>query len=149
MIVLTPGINSYVSLDTANEIASEHLFANIDDRFPAALATATRLLDRMHWRGKRTNEEQELQWPRVIFRPADPKVAADTIPPVIARATVELAFHLLTQGAMSQPSIQMRQLGDSMAMYFPTTPDDLPRHVRKLVAPFLNVESAHVAEMIP
>ena len=62
-------------------------------------------------------------------------------------ATVELAIHLLAAGEHAGAPVMQRMLGDSMTMYFPTIADELPKHVRRLIEPYLRASSANVAEV--
>ncbi|MDQ0250811.1 hypothetical protein J2W22_002875 [Sphingomonas kyeonggiensis] len=153
MILPTPGTNSYVSLDAANALASGRLFtaawtAATGDTRAQALMTATALLDRMQWQGRRLAPTQPLAWPRVADRcPEGFPLTAD-IPTPIAAATVELAIFLLGNGELpGGPAIMQRMLGDSMVMHFAHVADELPKHVRRLIEPFLRVSSANVAEV--
>lgn len=145
------GTNSYVSLANANEIAAERLFAGAwsaatDDTRTKAILTATAILDRMGWQGRKLTPAQPLQWPRVPERcllgyPLD----ADIIPPIVT-ATVELAIHLLNTGELGGgPAVMQRMVGDSMAMFFAHVADELPKNVRRLIEPYLLVSSANVA----
>lgn len=148
---VTPGVNSYVSLAEAHEIADSRLFSQpwtgaTEIAQAQAVITATSLLDRMRWQGRTATAGQPLAWPRVperIF--AGTPVAADIIPP-IKTACVELAIHILTVGEYGGgPAVQMRMLGDSNVMHFAHVPDELPKHVRRLIEPYLSASSAHVA----
>lgn len=61
---------------------------------------------------------------------------------------MELAMHLLTQASTSPgPAVQQRMLGDSMTMYQPYQPDELPSNVRRILAPYLEVSSGHAAKV--
>ena len=120
-------MNSHITLAAADALAAERLFteawhAATPERRAAALCTATAILDRLKWRCK------------------------DAAP--LATACAELAFHLLTQAAHPGAPVQMRQLGDSLTMYFPSVADELPKHVRRLIEPFLIVGSTHSSELV-
>lgn len=150
--VVTPGVNAYLSLEAAKEVAAGMLFA---DRWNAAtdlactraLITATALLDRMRWQGRRLSPTQPLAWPRVADRALPGYPLAIETPAAIARATVELAAHLLEAGPPSSKPVMQQMLGDSMVMFFPTIADELPKHVRRLIEPYLRASSANVAEV--
>lgn len=149
---IVAGVNSYVSLETAEQIAAERLFGfhwnTADDTTrKQALITATALLDRMGWQGRPSAPTQPLAWPRVPDRcPAGYPLSGET-PAAIVTATVELAIYLLGRGELSGQPIMQRMLGDSMVMYFPTIADELPKHVRRLIEPFLRATSANVVEV--
>jgi hypothetical protein len=153
MILPTVGTNSYVSLDAANALASERLFAGAwaaatADTRAQALMTATALLERMQWEGRPLAPTQALAWPRVADRCPDGYPLTADIPAPIAAATVELAIYLLGQAEMpGGPAIMQRMLGDSMVMHFAHVADELPKHVRRLIEPFLRSSSANVAEV--
>ncbi|HVJ03296.1 MAG TPA: DnaT-like ssDNA-binding protein [Sphingomonas sp.] len=151
MIQPIVGTNSYVSLEAADALASERLFTRTwhtatEERRARAIITATALLDRMQWRGRPLAPTQRLAWPRVANGCPEGYPLTAHIPAPIAAATVELAIHLLSTGELpSGPAIMQRMLGDSMAMYFAHVADELPKHVRRLVEPFLEASSANVA----
>lgn len=146
------GVNSYASLAEAQGIAATRLFAAAwngaaEQTQSQALITATALLDRMRWHGRALAPTQPLAWPRVPDRCPHGYPLAAATPPAIVTACVELAIHLLTQGALSSAPVMQRMLGDSMTMYFPTIADELPKHVRRLIEPHLLASSANVAEV--
>lgn len=152
-MTLTVGTNSYISLAAANDVAASRLFtgawtaANNETR-AAALMTATALLDRLQWEGRPLAPTQPLAWPRVPDRcPAGYPLTTDT-PPAIVTATAELAIHLLSTGELGGgPAVMQRMLGDSMVSHFAHVADELPKHVRRLIEPFLRSSSANVAEV--
>lgn len=146
------GVNSYVSLSEAQGIAATRLFASAwngasEQTQSQGLITATALLDRMRWQGRALAPTQPLAWPRVPDRSPQGYPLAPATPPGIVTACVELAIHLLTQGALPSAPVMQRMLGDSMTMYFPTIADELPKHVRRLIEPHLLASSANVAEV--
>lgn len=149
---ILPGVNSYLSLEEANDIAAGYLFATAftaatEPAQARALITATALLDRRRWKGRPLSPTQPLQWPRLPDSwPIAIGAEADA-PAPIKRAAVELACHLLQHGEPADAPIQSQMLGDSMLMYFPRQSDDLPKAVRHLIAPYLVAGSAHVAEV--
>jgi len=149
---VTPGVDSYVSLEDANAIAADRLFSGLwtdadDDTRCAALKTATSFLDRLRWQGRRVAPTQALAWPRVNVNAPDGYPLSPEIPAIIRTATVEFAISLLSQGDLQRSNLQMQQVGSSMMMFFPTIADDLPKHVRRLIEPLLIASSAHVAEV--
>lgn len=143
--IATAGDNSYVGLTDANAIASANLFnaawsAASDSARTRAIITATSFLDRLNWKGERAEPTQELAWPRTCTPTAG-------VPSAIERATVELASHLLSQHEPSPKPVMQEMIGPSLIMFYPYVSDELPRHVRRLVEPFLTVRSANVAEV--
>lgn len=150
---LTVGQNAYVSLPDAQAIADARLFAEMwnaatDANKARAIITATALLDRMGWQGRKLAPTQPLAWPRVADRAPFGYPLATEIPDAIKTASVEFAIHLLATGSLGGgPPIMQRMLGDSMEMFFPTIADEIPKHVRRLVEPYLRASSANVAEV--
>lgn len=147
------GQNSYVSLDGAEAIAAGRLFCQPWNAAPEitkvqALITATALLDRLRWQGRPLALTQPLAWPRVPERcPPGYPLDVDVIAPIIT-ATVELAIHLLASGEIGGgPAVMQRMLGDSMVMHFAHVADEFPKHVRRLIEPYLSSSSANVAEV--
>jgi hypothetical protein len=66
-----------------------------EDTKGRALVNATRVLDRLNWQGKKTDEDQALAWPRTgVSTPAGP-VDPDVIPIDIVNACCELANQVL------------------------------------------------------
>ncbi len=147
------GANSYVSLDDANALAASRLFSTpwsgaTDDTRSRALITATALLDRLRWQGRKLAPTQALAFPRVPDRCPTGYPLNVSVPGEIITATVEFAIALLGAGKLpGGPAVQQQMLGDAMTMYYPSIADDLPRHVRKLIEPHLRASSAHVAEV--
>ena len=145
----------YISLADAEALASKRLHAiawraAAADTKPIALATAAAVLDQLKWAGTPVDSAQALAWPRRSVRDYSGRLLPqDTIPAAVATACAELAFHLIGNPQPAGNPVQMRQLGDSLVMYFPTVADELPRHVRRLIEPYLRVRSAHAAELIP
>lgn len=149
----TIGVNSYVTLAEAHEIAESRLFSQpwtgaTEIAQVQSIITATALLNRMRWQGRTAAAGQPLAWPRVPERTfAGTAIAADIIPPIKA-ATVELAIHLLTTGEYGGGApLMSRMLGDSMVMYHNHVSDEFPKHVRRLIEPYLSASSANVAEV--
>lgn len=147
------GQNAYLSLPDAQAIADARLFAEPwNAAIPAtqarALITATALLDRMGWQGRKLAPTQPLSWPRVADRAPLGYPLATEIPDAIKTASVELAIHLLRTGNMGDgPPVMQTMLGDAMQMNYQHIADELPKHVRRLIEPYLRASSAHVAEV--
>jgi hypothetical protein len=148
-------VTEYISAAAADELAGKRLHALAWRTAAAelrlmALATAAAVLDQLKWSGTQAEADQALAWPRKGVRDERGRLLPyDTIPAAVAMACAELAFHLIGNPQPSGAAVQMRQLGDSLVTYFPTVADELPRHVRRLVEPYLRVRSAHAAELIP
>lgn len=152
-ILPTVGMNSYVSLDDANALASERLFAeawtaNSPNAQSQALMTATALLDRLGWQGRPLAQSQPLAWPRVAERCPEGFPLMVDIPTPILTATVELAIYLLGTGQMpGGPAVMLNMVGQTMQTHFAHIADEIPKHVRRLIEPFLRSSSANVAEV--
>ena len=147
------GQNVYLSLADAQAIADTRLFAEhwdagLGEPQARALITATALLDRMNWKGRKLAPTQPLAWPRVAERAPLGYPLAVEIPDAIKTASVELAIHLLRTGTLGGgPALMQRMLGDAMEMFYQHIADELPKHVRRLIEPYLCSSSAHVAEV--
>lgn len=153
MTNLIVGVNSYISLQAADELASNRLFATAwtsatTETKQRAIQTATALLDRLQWQGRPVAPSQPLAWPRVNERCPQGYPLTSEIPDAIATATAEFAMHLLATSELpGGPAVMQRMLGDSMLMHFAHVADELPKHVRRLIEPFLRSSSANVAEV--
>lgn len=150
---ITVGQNAYLTLDAASAIADTRLFAAAWTSATTAtqakaLLTATALLDRMQWQGRKVASSQSLAFPRVSDFATPGYPLTTEIPPAIITASVELAIHLLKSGDFGGgPAVQMRMLGDSNVMHFSHVADELPKHVRRLIEPHLRSSSANIAEV--
>lgn len=150
---LTIGQNAYVSLPDADAIADTRLFAETwraetDATKVRSIITATALLDRMGWQGRKLALTQPLAWPRVADRAPLGYPLSTDVPDAVKTASVELAIHLFTTGSLGDgPALMQRMLGDSLEMFYPTIADELPKHVRRLIEPYLRASSANVAEV--
>lgn len=157
------GTETYVSFANAKALAADRLNAEewqaAVDQYEAdenadpaaipvlcrqALITATATLDRLAWAGELANSSQPLAWPR-----SGTSAAPDSIPRALVTACAELAFYLLKPESTRRRDVQMQMIGQSMETYFPEVADELPIHVRRLVAPFLRVGSKHSVELVP
>lgn len=64
----------------------------------AALVWATRLLERLSWRGYKTTPAQALRWPRANAFDQDQRIILNSIIPLeVGNATAELALYLLRE----------------------------------------------------
>lgn len=106
-LIVTPGgadSNSYATLAEANEYHVARLHnADWTDATDivkeAALIWAARTLDaNMYWNGRRTTEEQALDWPRYGVTDKDDYFIDDDIVPIeVKNAQSELAFLLIKE----------------------------------------------------
>jgi hypothetical protein len=140
------GSETYITFADADAIANDRLNAAEwraavaafeGEGIPAvcrqALITAAATLSRMLWEGELS----------LALTP-------DGIPAPLATACAELAFYLLSaEGRRRRTGVQMEMIGQAMVTYSPEVADELPKHVRRLVEPFLRVRSSHSAELLP
>lgn len=108
-----------------------------------ALITATATMDRLQWTGRPKTSQQPLAWPRIVTGLPDA-----TIPVPVATACAELAFYLLSPEATQPDGVQLTMIGQSMETRFASVSDELPRHVRRLVEPYLAVRSKHSSALL-
>lgn len=112
--------NSYVTLQEAEDylsIKSASAFeiwdAEIDQE--NFLMLATRLLDqRANFQGSKTVQASALRWPRTGVSDRDGiSLAYDEVPPAIKAATIEIAYHLLSQNV--DPSLPTQKSDGQIA----------------------------------
>jgi hypothetical protein len=109
-MALTKDVNSYVTVSEADAYFADRINASAwTDANNAvksqALITATQLLDELSWVGTAISDAQQLAWPRVgsYF---DNKIGVElyldgtTIPKNILTATMEEAYHLITNSSI-------------------------------------------------
>ena len=103
--------NSFGSLADADEYFADQVRGPTWLTFTAVqrsagLVTGTRLLNRQHWTGARTDPEQPLAFPRVGVTSCDGTAIADDVIPIeILHGLYELALEiLLNEGAETNPS---------------------------------------------
>lgn len=164
------GIESYISFANADTLAGDRLNANewraaiaahqaehaaleqsgaapVAPGIPAlcrrALITATATMERLKWAGRPISPLQPLAWPRTGTGLPDA-----IIPAPIATACAELAFYLLSPEAAQPDGVQLTMIGQSMETRFASVSDELPRHVRRLVEPYLAVRSKHSSALL-
>lgn len=117
-----------------------------EDTKGQALVTAVRTLDRQVWLGAKTDEAQELDWPRKDTGVVG--VTPDIIPDDIVNASIELALSL-TQGSnvqnyqSTEGNIQNLRAGSASITYFRGgsnggTATRFPQIVWELVEPYLS-----------
>lgn len=101
---------SLVSVDAADTVLGGRLNATAwtdagETRQQQALTTATALLERARWLGRRATTTQALAWPRTGVTAADGAAVDDaTIPADVQAATCELALRLLAGTVAPEPS---------------------------------------------
>jgi len=115
-LIATPkavNANSYVTESVANTYLSgsrlyiaKWVAADTTTR-ETALIWATSLLDQvMDWYGAIRTTEQALRWPRSGVQDQDYRnIDYDTIPPLLERATSELALYLLQRDRLKDPAL--------------------------------------------
>lgn len=116
-----------------------------DDTKGRALVTAVRTLDRQIWLGSKTDEANDLDWPRKDTGVVG--VTDDVIPTDIVNASIELALSI-SQGSNVQnvqsgeTNIQSLRAGSAAITYFRGgsnggTPTRFPQIVWELVRPYI------------
>ena len=142
------GTNSYVSLAEANTYFDTRfnsgLWTAADANVKAsALVTTTRMLDEMPWIGTVVSDTQALAFPRVCEY-FDPKVGSliyldgSTIPDRIARATLELAYHLLNNDGLLDSSDSVSEIAiGSIKLNGLKSVSKVPSNVRNIIKPLL------------
>ncbi|WP_461369235.1 DnaT-like ssDNA-binding protein [Candidatus Darwinibacter acetoxidans] len=115
---ITVGKNSYIDTEEANEYFAGRLHAESwgqadNETKEKALKQATKIIDRQPLRGRKTNPEQELAFPRYL----------DTeIPVTVKEACCEEALALLERGnnqrrKLQQEGVQSFSLGNMSETY--------------------------------
>jgi len=115
---ITVGKNSYIDIEGANEYFENRLHAESwgqadDETKEKALRQATKTIDRQPLRGRKTNPEQELAFPRY----------PDTeVPEAVKEACCEEALALLERGnsqrrRLQQEGVQSFSLGNMSETY--------------------------------
>ena len=115
---ITVGKNSYIDIEGANEYFENRLHAESwgqadDETKEKALRQATKTIDRQLLRGRKTNPEQELAFPRY----------PDTeVPEAVKEACCEEALALLERGnsqrrKLQQDGVQSFTLGNMSESY--------------------------------
>lgn len=112
------------------------------------LMWATRLLDqRTIWSGVKYDSDSALQWPRAgVYDRDGLPVATDEIPLQVQQATVEVAFHLVTEnvdpsapGSAAAGGVKSQKLGPLEIVYQDNaviTPNYFPVGLNQLLTPF-------------
>lgn len=139
------GTNSYVTAAEAGAYFGASLsagaWAEVEDR-DAALVSAARRLDQVAWRGRRSDPQQPLAWPRSGAVDADGRpIPADAIPDNVKRAQMELALAMSREdltadtGLEAFESVKVGPLDVKLRDGRPA--GSLPEHVLREIAPLL------------
>lgn len=93
--------NSYICLDDADDIAANQPWASkwaelTDEEKKAALILATSWLDALPWCGVRCSADQALAWPRTEICCDGVYIDCQTVPNILMRTTVYLAYLFAT-----------------------------------------------------
>lgn len=154
VLILSDSYPVYADLDAADEYMAGASHgadwrALTDDADKARyLITATRTLDRQNWKGDKTSDTQELEWPRSDT--GVDGVEDDTVPTEIIHASIELAL-LLVQGSefqsqrTTEQTIQMLKAGSVSLSYFRGaggTPTRFPLIVHELIRDYISGPSS-------
>lgn len=109
------------------------------DQDKAALCDASTIMVGQPWKGRVSDVDQIQPFPRAGLVLADGKVVYD-IPRAVRTATALLAVHLIAKAdqPMSADVFRSYQTGEVRGEFRAPMRDDLPRHVRTLIAPFIN-----------
>lgn len=108
----------------------------------ASLRDASAVLAAQPWRGHKIDPYQPQPFPRRLSMDDGRYVSG--IPVEIAKATALLAAHLVErrEQSMSPEIFRAYQIGEVRGEFRAPNRDDLPRHVRTLITPFLMCGSA-------
>jgi len=154
-MALVKGTNSYVDLAEATVYFTDRLDVDAWDiaadlEKEKALATATAMLDNMNWTGYSVSDAQPLAFPR-SGEYFDPRVGTDVIlntteiPLRIAKATYELAYHLLNNDGLLDDTGSVDSLEVGSIVLTDIRPTELiPATVTALTAPLLRNRGAHL-----
>lgn len=106
--VLVLGVNSYVELDDADDMAKERYGPRIDawtaltaTKREATLMQATRDIDAVAWLGYKTERDQALEFPR----------GDSSIPGVVQEACLEQACHLALTASSAERREELSRAG--------------------------------------
>lgn len=109
------------------------------------LVEATRMLDRLPWRGTKTSEAQPLQWPRSgVTRRDGTAVSSASVPVEIEQACYELAYEISRDAAAVQSAVgvassnvkRVRAGSAEVEFHRPVVAGELPTIVSGLVGQF-------------
>jgi hypothetical protein len=122
------------------------------NRKRAALRDASGLIATLPFAGRKSATDLPLAFPRTGLRDHEGSpVSSIHIPAQVERATALLAAHILkrhNEGEVGASTLVSYRVGQTSGEFRPPSPDDLPRHVRKTLEPFL-LGSASLARVRP
>lgn len=154
MTTLVVGENTYIDLAGADAYFDDSLkFASwdalTDDVKSKALVTATRMLDRQTWAGTKTDESQDLQWPRSgVTDKYGNAIDSSTVPQQILEAQCELALSIALDPSVETNSstsgnIKFLKAGEAEIGYFtPTRGGRFPTIIQELVGQFMGAAAS-------
>jgi len=118
----------------------ERLPVRADDK--AALIDASTVMAAQPWKGRKASPDQAQAFPRVAVH-IDTGAAVIGIPMEIQRATALLAAHLSKRADMAlSPELMVSYaIGETSGIFRAPSLDELPRHIRQMITPFLNAGS--------
>lgn len=144
---ISVGVNSYVTLDAADDYMADRLHSSAwsgasDADKTAALLQSARILGRFEYVGRPSDPNDLLAFPRVGLKDAAGRaVDRDTVPTAVESAQVELAFALLGEDleASDRDRGMTRLAVDSIEMEWApgVSGSRCPAVVRDLLRPFL------------
>lgn len=150
-LTLVVGTNTYLTLADAKTYleggihASAFMNAEIADQ-NKALVTATRMFERVMWRGTKTSDAQTLSWPRTgVTDKYGNAVSSGSVPQIIKDAQCELALALIEDSALqnkaSTAAQQKSVTAGSVSVEFFKTPNGaatrFPLPVHELISQFI------------
>lgn len=118
----------------------ERLSDRADDK--AALIDASAVMAAQPWKGRKASPDQTQAFPRTDVH-LDTGAAVIGVPAPIQRATALLAAHLSRRADMpiTAETMVSYAIGESSGIFRAPSLDELPRHVRQTITPFLNAGS--------
>jgi hypothetical protein len=107
----------------------------------AALLDATHIITALPLSGRKAQPDAPLAFPRVGLRDGEGYAVSGTlIPEEVERATAFLAAHLVKSrrdGSAEAERLVSSRIGQSAGVFRTPSLDNLPRHVRAMLKPFL------------
>lgn len=115
-----------------------------DDK--AALIDASAVMAAQPWKGRQTLPDQTQAFPRIAVH-LDTGEAVIGVPAPIQRATALLAADLSRRADMpiTAETMVSYAIGETSGIFRAPSLDELPRHVRQLITPYLNAGSGWTA----
>ncbi|WP_313011201.1 DnaT-like ssDNA-binding protein [Brevundimonas sp.] len=133
---------------TARAVADKQAIFEDPERTPertddkAALCDASTIMASQPWKGRKASPDQHQAFPRIGVH-LETGASVHGVPLEIQRATALLAAHLIKRADMPlSPELMVSySIGETSGIFRSPSQDELPRHIRQLIAPFLNVGS--------